>query len=251
MKQSKIKVLIVDDNSEVCDILSNFLKKFADINVCDTANDGASAVDKIFYLCPDIVILDIIMPVADGIYVLQKTQQDYRKPIHFIVLSAISNDLIINRVLNLGATYYMVKPAKKQSLLDWIRFLYENGSDENFLFEKENTVLDSIIKKKLMELGIPLNQLGYQYIIEALKFMVTAQSHFLTSEIYEIVAQKKDTSVNCVESAIRNTTIHAHKKCNDSYKELFTKNNEIIKPTNSQFLSTLSESIKLNLSKLK
>ena len=62
-----IKVLIADDNIEFGDIVSEYLNSQEDIEVVAVARDGASAVDKIKTIRPDVAIIDIIMPHLDGL----------------------------------------------------------------------------------------------------------------------------------------------------------------------------------------
>ena len=80
-----------------------------------------------------------------------------------------------------------------------------------------------------------------------LKILLCSNAVFTYSEIYEKVAQNQNTTLKCVESAIRNASTYAFKNCNDNYKSLFFKDNEIAKPTNAKFLSILAEEIKVNL----
>ena len=245
--QKRIQILVVDDNPEICNDIINFLNKFDDINICATANDGLMAIDKIFEFKPDVLILDIIMPLADGIYVLKKIKADYKKPIQIIMISNNGNDVVIRRTLSLGADHFMIKPIIMQSLLDCIRFLHQNSCVKFTNFELRNDDLISIIKTKIVEIGIPTNHLGYYYLIEALTVIVSSSSHILISEVYEEVAQRQNTNFKCVESAIRNAATHAFKNCNENYRKIFFKNNSITKPTNSRFVSLLAEEIKLDL----
>lgn len=241
-----IKILIADDNPEIRNALVNFLEKFSDVTVCATASDGMMAINKIFEFCPDVVILDVVMPMTDGIYVLKKIKTDYKKPIHFIMVSNNGCDAVLKKAYSLGAEYYMVKPIRLQSLLDWIRYLYKNNSCGLTDFEMESNDLNSIIKRKLVEIGVPTNYLGYHYLIEALTVRVTSNSHVLISEVYEEVARRHHTESNCVESAIRNVLTHTFENRNKNYEKLFLKDNSEKKTTNSKFISLLAEEIKLN-----
>ena len=63
---SKIKLLIADDNKEFCSLLCEFFKEQDDIEVLGVAYDGVEALEKVEELCPDVIILDLIMPNLDG-----------------------------------------------------------------------------------------------------------------------------------------------------------------------------------------
>ena len=72
MEDSKISVLIADDNKEFCSILNDYLLNQKDIVVTGIAKDGREALELIVERKPDLVILDIIMPHLDGLGVLEK-----------------------------------------------------------------------------------------------------------------------------------------------------------------------------------
>lgn len=72
MKESKISVLIADDNKEFCNILNDYLLSQRDIVVTGIAKDGLEALKLIEEKQPDLVVLDIIMPHLDGLGVLER-----------------------------------------------------------------------------------------------------------------------------------------------------------------------------------
>ena len=245
--KNRINILIADDNLEVCDSLAKFFSGFDDIAVCGIANNGLETVEKIFEVCPDIVILDMIMPMGDGIYVLKEIKEKYQGNIQIIVYTSNGNDIVIKRAINLGASHALIKPTPMQCILEWVKYLYENKKDKPLSLKASRLNVDAILKRKLLEVGVPTNHLGYYYIIEVLKILLDSNAVCTYSEIYEKVAQNQNTTFKCVESAIRNALTHAFKICNDNYKSLFLKDNKIEKPTNAKFLSILAEEIKLNI----
>ena len=111
MENSKISVLIADDNKEFCSILSDYLLNQKNIIVTGTAKDGKEALELIQEKEPDLVVLDIIMPHLDGLGVLEQLRKmDLEKKPRVIILSAVGQDKITQQAINLGADYYVVKP---------------------------------------------------------------------------------------------------------------------------------------------
>jgi two-component system, response regulator, stage 0 sporulation protein A len=111
MYTEKIQVVIADDNKDFNFILSEYLSYQNGIEVVGTAFNGAEAFDLIITKEPDVVVLDIIMPVFNGIEVLEKVNsiQLTKRPL-FIMLSALGNDKTTQQALDIGANYYLVKP---------------------------------------------------------------------------------------------------------------------------------------------
>ena len=111
MEDSKISVLIADDNKEFCSILNDYLLNQKDIIVTGIAKDGREALELIQQKQPDLVVLDIIMPHLDGLGVLEKLNgMNMEKMPKVIVLSAVGQDKITQKAITLGAEYYVVKP---------------------------------------------------------------------------------------------------------------------------------------------
>lgn len=247
---TSIKLLIADDNIDICNTLFDFFNYISDIKVCAITHDGISTVEQIKIFNPDIVLLDIVMPNADGIDVLKILKQKNQQPMpQIIVISAIGNESVLKEAYSLGAKYYMLKPFILKSLEERIRKIYLNQFKEKTSFDNgpSSFKTDSIIKKHLIRIGIPTNSLGYLYITDALKNMINASQGYLISDIYETVAKNYETTQPCVEGAIRNAITRAHEKRSKDYNKIFSKSNGrgTAKPTNSQLLTKLAEGLKI------
>ncbi len=109
--KDKLSILVADDNVDFAKNLTNYIEREDDMEVIGIAKDGVEAVDMIRNAKPDVAILDVIMPQLDGLGVLEKINESNmdKKPLP-IVLSAVGQDKITARALELGAQYYVVKP---------------------------------------------------------------------------------------------------------------------------------------------
>jgi len=123
----EIKIVIVDNSSDYCNILNKYIVRQSDMIVTGIANDGVEALKLIQEKKPDLVLLDIIMPNLDGCEVLSKlnAMNIYPKP-RIIALSSISNDKIIQRAMNLGAANYFIKPFDLNVFIKTIRQMFNN-----------------------------------------------------------------------------------------------------------------------------
>ncbi|HNY10170.1 MAG TPA: chemotaxis response regulator protein-glutamate methylesterase [Candidatus Wallbacteria bacterium] len=108
---SKIKVLIVDDSALVREILARGLAMDPGIEVVGTAADPYAARDKIVFLKPDVLTLDIEMPKMDGVEFLKKLMPQYPLPV--VVVSALTKKgaAITLEALEAGAVEIVTKPS--------------------------------------------------------------------------------------------------------------------------------------------
>ncbi|WP_240841029.1 chemotaxis response regulator protein-glutamate methylesterase [Acidaminobacter sp. JC074] len=125
----KVKVLIVDDSAFMRKILTDILSDNTRIEVVGTAKNGKDALDQIKVLKPDIVTLDVEMPVMDGITALKHIVKEHKIPV--VMLSSLTQagaDLTIE-ALEIGAVDFITKPTSifkintdeiKNSLVDKI-----------------------------------------------------------------------------------------------------------------------------------
>lgn len=107
----KIRVLVVDDSAFMRKVITDMIQQQPNIEVLDTAKNGADAVEKIKLLKPDVVTMDIEMPIMDGLTALQKIMDS--EPIPVIMLSSLTKegaDATI-RSLELGAVDFITKPS--------------------------------------------------------------------------------------------------------------------------------------------
>jgi two-component system, response regulator, stage 0 sporulation protein A len=273
----EISVLLADDNIEFGNLLNKYLSQEEDIRVVGVARDGIEAFDMIIDLAPDIVVLDIIMPNLDGIGVLEKlsTMQLKRKPL-FIILTAIGQDIFIQKAISLGAEYYIVKPFDINVLVSRIRQIYndekvtaftqskitqrvanETSKQPNQLKElnqiNHSLNLEMEVTNLMHEIGIPPHMSGYQYIREAIIMTVNNSKVFssITRVLYPTVAEKFSSTPQKVERAIRNAIESAWERGNpDTVDALFgyTVNNAKGKPTNSEFIAMIADKVRMNMS---
>ncbi len=105
-----VKVLIVDDSQLVRDILANILSQDPMIQIVGSAADPLEAVKQIQLLKPDVITLDIEMPVMDGLTFLKKLMTTFPIPVVIISTLAKQGSDIAMRALELGAVDFIEKP---------------------------------------------------------------------------------------------------------------------------------------------
>lgn len=109
MENSSFSILVVDDNEMNRDVLSRRLTKMG--YEVTLACDGQEALDLMNFEAYDIVLLDIMMPVVDGIAALKKIKENPQlSDIPVIMLTALSDSSSVRTCIELGAKDYLIKP---------------------------------------------------------------------------------------------------------------------------------------------
>ena len=248
-----LKVFIADDNREFCDLLIEYLEQQPDIDVVGKAYNGKEALDSIAKNPPDVLLLDIIMPHLDGLGVLEQVSQMKNRP-KVIMLTAFGQEDITRKAVELGASYYILKPFNMDVLAERIRLL-GNGqisvpSVNGLVRPAKRTSLEADVTSIIHEIGIPAHIKGYHYLREAI-LMVVAEVDLLgsvTKILYPRIADKFDTTSSRVERAIRHAIEVAWSRNNiETSKKFFgyTINTERGKPTNSEFIALVADRMRL------
>lgn len=116
---SKPYVLLVEDDQSLADWMADYLLE-NDFDIC-IANRGDEAVNLVKIDDPDIVILDINLPVKDGFSVCQEIREFYAKPVLMLTARGDESDEVIG--LEAGANDYLVKPVRPKALLARVNLL--------------------------------------------------------------------------------------------------------------------------------
>lgn len=106
-EKTKEKILVVDDEQEICNVLKEFLAKKG--YKVAAALSGEEAVKKVKQERPHMVLLDIKMPGMDGIEALKRIRE-IDKEIGIIMITAVNDDVVGQRCMELGAYNYITKP---------------------------------------------------------------------------------------------------------------------------------------------
>lgn len=122
-----IKVIIVDDQDLIVQGLSMILSNEEDIEVVGVASNGLEAVKICNQVAVDVVLLDIRMPVMDGVEATLKIKEKYEQT-KIIILTTFNDDAYIFGSLKNGASGYLLKDATPDEIIDAIRKVYSGGT---------------------------------------------------------------------------------------------------------------------------
>lgn len=121
------KVLIVDDDENICDIINMYLMNTG-YDTC-IAHDGKQALEEFHSYIPDLVLLDIMLPYVDGMDVLKAIRKENETPVILLTAKGETFDKVLG--LELGADDYIVKPFEPKELLARIKAVLRRYNADN------------------------------------------------------------------------------------------------------------------------
>lgn len=255
-----MKILVADDNREFNNLLSSYLSMQPDFEVVGNAYNGREVLELFQDQQVDVLILDIIMPHLDGIGVLEAlAEMELEHKPHVIMLTAFGHENITRRAVELGASYYILKPFDMDILPDRIRQLDGTmsaptigGTPETPNEQRRRRVpLKEEVTGMLHQIGIPAHIKGYLYLRDAI-LMVVEDIDLLgsiTKILYPEIAARFNTTPSRVERAIRHAIEVAWARNNaEIIKKFFghTISTDKGKPTNSEFIAMIADHLRLN-----
>jgi DNA-binding NarL/FixJ family response regulator len=124
---SKIRILLVDDHTILREGLRSLLEQYPDIEVIAEAENGRHAVELALQLKPDVVLMDIAMPLLNG---LEATEQirSQRRCTQILILTHHDHEEYIRRALVAGAAGYLLKDTDSADLVNAIRAVHRGES---------------------------------------------------------------------------------------------------------------------------
>ena len=142
------KILIIDDDLNICELIRLYLEK--NQFICISANDGKKGIELFKNEKPDLVLLDIMLPIIDGWQVCREIRKDSKVPVIMLTAKGETFDKILG--FELGADDYISKPFDSKELMYRIKAVlkrcYPNEFDQN-----------KIIKEDKLEINLSTYQL--------------------------------------------------------------------------------------------
>lgn len=151
---NKQTVLIVDDEVNICELIRLYVEKEGYHAIL--ANDGQQAIDKFKEESPDIVLLDIMLPIKDGWQVCREIRSTSNTPIIMLTAKGETFDKVLG--LELGADDYMVKPFEPKELIARMKAVLRRAENQAAAEVPE--------EKELCFDGLKINQSTYEVYLD-------------------------------------------------------------------------------------
>ena len=117
-----INVLVVDDQNLTHKLIETYLEPEGDLRIVGFANNGKAAIEKVKNLNPDVVLMDVEMPVMDGLTATEKITKRFLGT-KVLILTVHDNERHLSKALQIGAKGYLLKTTTAQELTNAIRYV--------------------------------------------------------------------------------------------------------------------------------
>lgn len=183
MSEDKIKLVIVDDHPLVLDGLASRLERSEQVEVIAKASNGAEAIKIVEQLMPDVVLMDINMPVMNGIEAAEIFKEKFSS-VKLLVLSMHDDREYVMNMAQAGAKGYVLKSASADEMLMAIKAVHMGGvyfspSIAQILTSKDNRRHDeSLSSREQVVLGLLANGMSNKEMARELDISVrTVETH--------------------------------------------------------------------------
>lgn len=122
-----VKVLLVDDESLIRNILMDYLSSDESLEVVGEASNGKLAISQARALQPDVILMDMQMPLMDGVEATQYIHHSFPN-IRILGLSTFATDRYVVELLRAGASGYLVKDSRPEEVTSAIHTVHDGGS---------------------------------------------------------------------------------------------------------------------------
>lgn len=223
------------------------------VEVLGICGEGKDAVRMVAERRPAVVLMDCFLPARSANDIIEELKElSFREDAVFVVLSQVPNDYMAQRVMQAGADLFLVPPLDYQFIRDRIKVLWDKKR-AGFLepVDEGRFELERFVAELMHEVGVPAHIRGYDYIRDSIMLALDDRNMLkaITKELYPTVAKKNKTTASRVERAIRHAIEVAWGRGDiDTINAIFgfTVKSSKGKPTNGEFISMLTERIRLD-----
>lgn len=217
----KIKLVLLDDNIDLCDAISRYVKdNYSEIiDVSGVAYNGMDGISLIRSERPDIALIDVIMPQKDGAEVLEMVKSfDETKDTTCIMTSAGASEFTSSRLQKAGADYFCMKPFEMKSLVNCIISAYNYSKTHKTTVSKSKAAAfhacphtahpsspGEFAAEMLAGIGASQRLSGYHYLKSSIVKCIQSPVYLdmLTKSLYPTIGKDFGTNGQRVERSMR------------------------------------------------
>ncbi|MCM1157021.1 MAG: sporulation transcription factor Spo0A [Bacteroidales bacterium] len=255
-----IRVMIGNHDEAMRKKMEDIVKRQSQCHLIGTYEKGDQLLTSIKGNAPDLVILNPVLPVLDGIGVIERVRSEAQfDPIRFILVASSQQIKVLNVLQNRKNIKFLPWENNESTLEKCIFDTPKNNVTSNRSLRVEDIVvkqgnrekdLNLLVTQMIHEIGVPAHIKGYLYLRTAILMAVDNMDilNAVTKQLYPDIAKEHGTTDTRVERAIRHAIEVAWERGNiDMIHDLFgyTIQADKGKPTNSEFIALMADRIRL------
>lgn len=236
-----LKLLIADSSEDFRAALTDTMRGAYQVR---NSRDGLQTMELLRSFSPDVVVLDLMMPVLDGITLLQMAQEEGIRPL-VLATTRFTNDYVLQAVERLGVAYLMVKPCDIRAVSARVTDLSSQLKAPALSRPDARTAVSNM----LLNLGVPTKLRGYSCLREAVLVMSRDMAQSVTKELYPAVANLTEGTCAQVERSIRCAIAAAWNSRDEQIWRMYFPpgpDGKIKRPTNAAFITRLADMLQLD-----
>lgn len=228
-----MKVLIADQRIH---FVKEVAKQLSGQCVVKQCCDGSKALECCRKFKPDIILLDMEMPLLDGLSMIRAIHASGIKTDILAVTACTDSPYAMRQMVHLGVQYFLPKPCTVAAAVARLYEMIVSHGQQDWDIESE-------VNSLMLSLGFRMDLSGYPCLREAIIQMLLDHSKQVTKAVYPEVALKCGGNGKRVERAIRSVIMDAWKRRDENIWSMYfnqVKNGEIKCPSNGYFISRMS-----------
>lgn len=233
-----VNTLIVDDNLNFSMQLINDISEIMDIKICKICTNGNEALEILKNTEIDVIILDIIMPVCDGIEVLNILTNLQKEKYNSSIIVISGDNSYIPQLRDNPLVYdFITKGTCKEEMIHKIKKLIDKKNSE----DKKKKIIS-----ELKNIGYDMRYKGTLYLIEVI-FQVYLNSELLIDnlqkDVYPILSKIYHKTINNIKCNINNATEAMYYNCDSKKLKEYFNFYDDVKPTTKTVIYTILNKI--------
>lgn len=219
------------------------------LGVCGSGADGVRVITE---LQPDVVLMDSFLPGRSSYDIMEALKEvGYRRNTVFAVISQVPNDRLAQQVMDAGGDLFILPPLDYKFMRDRFTAIMDKKRAGKEEVNDGRFELERYVAELMHEVGVPAHIRGYDYIRDSILLSLNDRNMLkaITKDLYPTVAKNNNTTASRVERAIRHAIEVAWGRGDiDTLNAIFgfTVKSSKGKPTNGEFISMLTERIRLD-----
>ena len=230
-----LKLMIADGMDETRQALE---ERFRDRCMVRTCADGVAALELLQQFMPDILVLDIMLPNADGLSLLQALPALETRPM-ILAQTGINSPYVMECLSRLGVDYVMQKPCHMKALEARIGDFMAQLQDAPPQPQNDQHIVSNL----LLLLGFSPKLDGYVYLVDAIPLYAQDSAQSITKELYVAVGELHHKEPTLVERSIRSAIEKAWRERDDRLWQQYFRpapDGMVARPSNGGFIARLA-----------